>query len=125
MTAAGDPGAPGAEPACVFCRIAAGRSPARIVLESERVLAFEDHRPQAPVHVLVVPRAHVASLWELDDRDLAGELLAAAAEVARRAGLERGFRVIANARRDGGQEVEHLHLHVLGGRRLGAMLARN
>jgi histidine triad (HIT) family protein len=110
---------------CIFCRIASGQAPAELVFEIARVVAFPDHRPQAPVHVLVVPREHVASLWELDDLALAGELLFAAAEVARRSGLERGFRVIANARRDGGQEVEHLHLHVLGGRRLGPMLAKS
>jgi histidine triad (HIT) family protein len=72
--------------------------------------------------VLVVPKVHVESLWELDDPLLAGELLVAAAEVARLRSLSRGFRVITNARRDGGQEVEHLHLHVVGGRRLGRML---
>jgi histidine triad (HIT) family protein len=120
MTTPTDPG----PASCIFCRIVAGRAPAERVFESARVLAFPDHRPQAPVHVLVVPREHVASMWELADRELAGELLFAAAEVARLSNLERGFRVIANSRRDGGQEVEHLHLHVLGGRRLGAMLAR-
>jgi histidine triad (HIT) family protein len=107
---------------CIFCRIAAGSAPARVVFESPRVLAFEDLHPQAPVHVLVVPREHVDSLWELADAGLAGELLLAAAEVARRKGLARGFRVLTNARRDGGQEVEHLHLHVVGGKRLGRML---
>jgi histidine triad (HIT) family protein len=107
---------------CIFCRIVAGAAPARRVFESERVLAFEDIHPQAPVHVLVVPKVHVESLWELDDPLLAGELLVAAAEVARLRSLSGGFRVITNARRDGGQEVEHLHLHVVGGRRLGRML---
>jgi len=109
---------------CIFCRIARGDAPARVVLETERVVAFRDHRPLAPTHVLVTPRRHVESLWELTDPELAGDLLLAAAEVARIEGLERGFRVIANTRHDGGQEVAHLHLHVLGGRRLGAMLAR-
>lgn len=110
--------------ACIFCRIARGDAPARVVHDGERVLAFHDIRPLAPTHLLVVPREHVASLWELEDTQLAGELLAVAARVAREAGLERGFRVITNAREHGGQEVEHLHLHVLGGRRLGAMLPR-
>jgi histidine triad (HIT) family protein len=109
---------------CIFCRIASGEAPAKLVLGSEHVLAFRDIRPLAPTHVLVIPRRHVASLWELDDRELAGHLLHACADVARRERLEPGFRVIANNRRDGGQEVEHLHLHVLGGRRLGPMLAR-
>ena len=107
---------------CLFCRLVAGEAPARRVFESEHVLAFEDIHPQAPVHVLVVPKRHVDSLFELDDKTLAGELLFAAAEVARLRSLARGFRVITNARRDGGQEVEHLHLHVVGGRRLGRML---
>ncbi|MCC6406638.1 MAG: histidine triad nucleotide-binding protein [Planctomycetes bacterium] len=109
---------------CVFCRIVAGELPAERVFESERVLAFRDIRPAAPVHVLVVPKAHVESLFELDDRELAGELLLGAAEVARLQGLDRGFRLIANTRHDGGQEVGHIHLHVVGGRRLGPMLAR-
>lgn len=108
---------------CIFCRIAAGSAPARIVLEDEHVVAFHDLHPQAPLHVLVVPRRHITSLWELAERELAGHLLHAAAEVARGAQLERGFRVIANSGRDGGQEVAHLHLHVLGGRRLGRMLS--
>jgi histidine triad (HIT) family protein len=109
---------------CVFCRIVAGELDAERVYESERVLAFRDVRPAAPVHVLVVPKAHVESLWDLDEPALAGELLLAAARVARAERLERGFRLIANARHDGGQEVRHLHLHVVGGRRLGPMLAR-
>ncbi len=108
---------------CIFCSIAAGLAQAEIVYADERVLAFRDHRPAAPFHVLVVPREHVESLWELTDADLAGRLLLAAAHVAREAGLERGFRVIANARYDGGQEVGHLHLHVVGGKRLGPMLS--
>jgi histidine triad (HIT) family protein len=109
---------------CIFCRIAAGEAPARVLYQDEHVLAFEDIRPQAPVHILVVPRRHVDSMWELEDRELAGHLLHAAAHVARLANLARGFRVITNSKRDGGQEVDHLHLHVLGGRRLGPMLAR-
>jgi histidine triad (HIT) family protein len=111
-------------PSCIFCAIGRGEAPARVVRSSERTLAIHDIHPLAPTHVLVLPREHVASLWELVDRELAGELLLTAAEVARELGLEGGFRIIANTRRDGGQEVEHLHLHVLGGRRLGPMLSR-
>lgn len=110
---------------CIFCRIASGDAPARLLRSNARTLAFHDHRPLAPTHVLVTPREHVASLWELVDPELAGELLLTAAQVARELGLERGFRIIANTRGDGGQEVEHLHLHVLGGRRLGPMLSRS
>lgn len=107
---------------CIFCRIVAGTIPSTTVAANEHAVAFRDLHPQAPVHVLVVPREHVDSLWELVDGALAGELLLAAAEVARSKGLARGFRVITTARRDGGQEVEHLHLHVVGGKRLGRML---
>ena len=107
---------------CIFCRIIGGEIPCDEVYGDEHVLAFRDVRPQAPCHVLVVPRLHIASLWELSDPALAGALLAAAAEIARREGLDEGWRLIANTRGHGGQEVDHLHLHVLGGRRLGAML---
>jgi len=107
---------------CIFCKIVAGEIPTRLVLEEEHAIVFEDVHPQAPVHLLAVPRAHVDSLWELDDDVLAGKLLGAAARAARAAGLERGWRLIANTRDEGGQEVGHLHLHVLGGKRLGRML---
>lgn len=107
---------------CIFCKLAAGEIPSERVHEDEHVIAFRDVRPQAPVHLLVIPRTHVASLHELDDPELAGRLLLAAAQVAREAGLERGWRLIANTRDEGGQEVGHLHLHVVGGKRLGRML---
>jgi histidine triad (HIT) family protein len=107
---------------CPFCRLVAGELPATRVLETADVLAFRDIHPQAPSHVLVVPKRHVPSLHELDDPRLAGALLAAACEVARTERLELGWRLIANTRGHGGQEVEHLHLHVLGGRPLGRML---
>ena len=109
---------------CVFCRIAAGEIPAEKVREDEATVAFRDIQAQAPTHVLVIPRAHVASLHELEDPTLAGALLLAASEVARSEGLEEGWRLIANTRTHGGQEVDHLHFHVLGGRPLGRMLAR-
>ena len=107
---------------CLFCQLATGEIPSERVFEDEHVIAFRDIQPQAPVHLLVIPRVHVDSLWELEDEVLAGRLLAACARVAREAGLERGFRLIANTREEGGQEVGHLHLHVLGGRPLGRML---
>lgn len=107
---------------CVFCGIVAGEIPATWVRQDAQTVAFRDIQAQAPVHVLVVPRAHVASLHELEDPDLAGALLHAAAEVARSEGLGGGWRLIANTGDDGGQEVDHLHLHVLGGRPLGRML---
>ena len=108
---------------CLFCRIAAGEIPASLVREDEHTIAFRDIAPQAPVHVLVIPRRHVLSLFELDDPGLAGACLHAAAEVAREQGLAAGWRLIANSGADGGQEVPHLHLHILGGRPLGPMLS--
>lgn len=109
---------------CIFCKIARGDLGTTLVLEEERVVAFRDISPQAPTHVLVCPREHLGSLDELRDAGLAGELLLAAARVAAREGLGGGWRLIANTGPDGGQEVSHLHLHVLGGRRLGRMLER-
>jgi histidine triad (HIT) family protein len=107
---------------CIFCQIAAGKIPAERILEDDLVFAIRDIRPQAPTHVLVMPRAHVASLAETIDERLAGRLLRVAAEVARREKLEKGWRLIANTGAHGGQEVQHLHLHVIGGRPLGRML---
>ncbi|MEY2745772.1 MAG: hypothetical protein RL112_814 [Planctomycetota bacterium] len=107
---------------CIFCRIAKGELPAARVHEDEQCVVIRDIRPQAPVHLLVLPRTHVQSLWELEDEALAGRLLSVAARVARQEGLEKGWRLIANTRDHGGQEVAHLHLHVLGGRPLGRML---
>ena len=105
---------------CLFCRIAAGEIPADIVAENERWVAFRDIQPQAPVHVLVIPRVHVESAADLETHgDLAGELLKAAATVARAEGLDTdGFRIVTNVGERAGQSVMHLHFHVLGGRRM-------
>lgn len=105
---------------CLFCRIAAREIPAEIVLETPRVVAFRDLNPQAPTHVLVIPVQHAANVAELANADpsYAGEVLAAAAEVARLEGLGNGYRLVANTGADGGQTVEHLHWHLLGGRPL-------
>jgi len=112
---------------CLFCRIVAGEIPATVVHETDTTLAFRDIGPKAPVHVLVIPKAHhrdVATLAAADPA-LAGEVLAVAAAVARDEGLlEDGFRVIFNVGRDGGQEVFHVHAHVVGGHPLGPMVAR-
>lgn len=107
---------------CLFCDIAAGDVDADVVAEGERWVAFRDVNPQAPTHVLVVPREHVAHLDGLDDdrAGLAAELLLAARDVAREEGLvEDGYRLVANTNRAGGQSVFHLHFHVLGGRTMG------
>ena len=107
---------------CIFCRVADGTAPARILFQDDEVVAFHDITPRAPVHVLVIPRRHIASLASAgdDDRRLLGTLVAAAAEAARRTGVaETGYRVVTNVGARAGQSVLHLHLHVLGGRPLG------
>jgi histidine triad (HIT) family protein len=112
---------------CLFCRIAAGEILATIVHETDTVLAFRDITPKAPVHVLIIPRAHhedVAALAEADP-GLAGEVLAVAAAVAKAEGLRGpGYRVIFNSGGHAGQEVFHVHAHVVGGASLGPMLAQ-
>ena len=104
---------------CVFCKIVRGEIPAARVAESARCIAFRDLGAQAPVHVLVIPRAHVASLNDVTDAAIVGELAALAQQVARAEGVaESGYRIVINTNADGGQSVHHLHLHLLGGRRL-------
>lgn len=109
-----------ADPACLFCKIVAGTIPAAHVAETAEAIAFRDIAPQAPVHVLVVPRAHVASLDAAADAAQLGSVLALARQVAREQGIaEAGYRCVINTGGDGGQTVGHLHVHVLGGRALG------
>ncbi len=105
----------------MFCRVAEGATPAKVLFADDDVIAFHDIAPRAPVHVLVVPRRHIVSLDAADgrDREILGTLLLAAAEAARRTGIaEGGYRVVTNTGAGAGQSVLHLHLHVLGGRRL-------
>lgn len=105
---------------CLFCRIVARDVPAEVVHESDRFLAFRDVDPQAPTHVLVVPREHVSSLDHADEESMVGGLLHFAREVATAEGIsESGYRVVFNTNSDGGQTVFHLHGHVLGGRAMG------
>jgi len=103
---------------CIFCRIATGDLQADIVEETDELIAFRDLHPQAPVHLLLIPRRHVVSLAEVDegDRALLGELLVAPARLAKKLGLDEGFRVVANSGARAGQSVFHLHFHLLGGR---------
>ena len=109
---------------CVFCKIVRGEFGTEFVAKSERAVAFNDISPMAPVHVLVVPKEHISALQELDDRELAGELLALAKTVAEKTGVaETGYRVVTNNGEQAGQTVFHLHLHVLGGRKLSSGLA--
>jgi histidine triad (HIT) family protein len=112
---------------CLFCRIVAKEIPASVVHETDETLAFRDIGPKAPVHVLVIPKAHHANVGELASADpaLAGAVLATAATVAELEGLmETGYRLIFNTGTHGGQEVEHVHGHVVGGAPLGPMLSR-
>ena len=104
---------------CLFCRILRNEVPARLVFENADCIAFRDINPQAPVHVLVIPRQHVASLNLTTDATLIGKLSGAAVEIAKREGVaESGYRIVVNTNRDAGQSVPHLHLHLLGGRPL-------
>lgn len=104
---------------CVFCQIAAGTIPARVIASNQRFLAFHDLDPKAPAHALVIPRAHVASLDALDDPGAVEGLLGFVRDVARQLGVAAsGYRTVINTHRDGGQSVAHLHAHVLGGRRM-------
>jgi histidine triad (HIT) family protein len=106
------------EPDCLFCRIVAGEIPAQIVASDDDCVAFRDINPQAPTHILIVPRRHVRSLDDLDDPGLIGTAMRTAAELARREGIvEDGYRTVINTNAGAGQTVFHLHVHLLGGRR--------
>ncbi len=102
---------------CIFCKIVAGEIPCKKVYEDDEVLAFHDIHPVAPVHFMIVPKAHVDSLLHCDDghRAILGKILLLAPRLAREQGLATGFRTAINTGRDGGQEVFHLHVHVYGG----------
>ena len=106
---------------CLFCKIASGTIPVTRLFENEQVLAFPDIHPQAPVHILIIPKQHFGSLAHTTgvDASVLGHLLAAAGEVAQQQNLAKGYRVVINTGADGGQTVEHLHLHLLGGRHMG------
>lgn len=106
---------------CLFCKMLTGKIVPDIVHENDHVLAFHDINPQAPVHVLIIPRKHIASLNDMHDSDAAliGELYIAAKEIAILTGIaDSGYRTVMNCNADAGQSVFHIHLHVLGGRRL-------
>ncbi|SFM55308.1 histidine triad (HIT) family protein [Ectothiorhodospira mobilis] len=106
---------------CIFCRIAQGEIPSDTVFEDDEVLAFRDLNPQAPVHILVIPKRHIATLNDLsaEDAGLVGRLHWVAAQLARQEGIaEDGYRTVINCNPAGGQSVYHLHLHLLGGRQM-------
>jgi histidine triad (HIT) family protein len=107
---------------CLFCKIAEKQIPAKVVYEDDRAVAFRDINPQAPTHILIVPRKHIASLNELTDADAAitGHLLVVAQKLAHQEGIaERGWRTVFNTGKEAGQTVFHIHLHLVGGRPLG------
>ena len=107
------------DPNCIFCKIAAGRIPARKAFEDDELLVFHDIAPWAPVHVLIVPKLHVATLYETNDAHapLLGRMTALAPRLMRELGVTNGFRIVVNTGHDGGQEVQHVHMHVMGGPR--------
>ncbi|WP_426992132.1 histidine triad nucleotide-binding protein [Methylomonas sp. CM2] len=102
---------------CLFCKMVAGEIKPDVVYEDDKVLAFRDLHPQAPLHVLVIPKRHIANLNDLDDAELGGHLLQTAAKIAKELGYaDSGYRTVLNCNADGGQTVFHLHLHLLAGR---------
>ena len=104
---------------CLFCRIATGQIPASIVYQDDRLMAFQDLNPQAPLHVLIIPRRHIATLNDLTagDDSLVGEMIRRAAAIAQEHGYaDRGYRTVFNCNREAGQSVFHVHLHLLAGR---------
>ncbi len=102
---------------CLFCKMVAGEIQPDIVYEDEQVLAFRDINPKAPTHILVIPKQHIATLNDLQDKEIAGYLLQTVTQIAAIEGIaETGYRTVINCNNEGGQEVYHLHLHLLGGR---------
>jgi histidine triad (HIT) family protein len=108
-----------ADPNCIFCKIVAGQIPSRKVYEDDELLAFHDIQPWAPVHLLIIPKLHIASMAEVsaEHAPLLGRMLALGPRLMRELGVTNGFRQLINTGPDGGQEVYHLHLHVMGGPR--------
>ncbi|AQS59906.1 histidine triad nucleotide-binding protein [Desulforamulus ferrireducens] len=105
---------------CLFCKIIAGEIPAQKVYEDDQVLAFKDIAPVAPVHVLIIPKQHIATLEDLtaENAELMGHILVTAAKLAKELGLAKGYRVVSNCKEDGGQTVYHIHFHLIGGRQM-------
>jgi histidine triad (HIT) family protein len=104
---------------CLFCKIIAKQIPSNPVTENEDLIAIRDINPQAPTHILIIPKHHAKDITEMSDAALTGRLFAAAKSIAQSEGLTNGFRLVVNTGSDGGQTVDHLHIHLLGGRGLG------
>ncbi|MEO2066179.1 MAG: histidine triad nucleotide-binding protein [Desulfurobacteriaceae bacterium] len=112
---------------CVFCKIVKGELPAKVVYEDDLVMAFHDINPQAPVHILVIPKEHIPTVNDLEERhkELIGHIFLVIKKIAKELGIdESGYRVLVNCNRDGGQEIYHIHFHLLGGKPLGPMVCR-
>ena len=104
---------------CIFCRIARGEIPAQMVTHHKEMVAFRDLNPQAPVHILIVPTKHISSLDDATDFDLVGRMMALAAAIARQEKISKtGYRTVINTGKNGGESVDHLHIHLLGGREM-------
>ncbi|WP_031433241.1 histidine triad nucleotide-binding protein [Methylomarinum vadi] len=104
---------------CLFCKMVAGDIQPDVVYEDDKVLAFRDINAQAPTHILIIPKQHIATLNELEDAELGGHILKSAVTIAKQEGLaENGYRTVFNCNKHGGQEVFHLHMHLLGGRQM-------
>ncbi len=111
---------------CIFCKIIKKEIPSKIVYESDEIMAFRDLNPVAPVHILVIPKKHLSSLLDLNEEDekLVGKIYTVINKIAKQEGIdEKGFRVVVNCGEDGGQEVKHLHFHLIGGKKLGVKIA--
>ncbi len=110
------------DPNCIFCKIVKGEIPSKFLLETDSIVAFNDISPQAPTHVLVIPKQHVKDISQFnssaEDRALLGTLFQQAAELAQKLNLQNGFRLVVNTGDEGGQTVHHLHLHLIGGRQM-------
>jgi len=108
---------------CLFCKIAKKEIPAKIRYEDDMFVAIDDIEPKAPVHILVLPKKHIPSIAALEDEDakLIAKMILVARDIAKKAGIENGYRLVFNSGPDAGQTVDHLHLHILGGAKLGGM----
>jgi histidine triad (HIT) family protein len=107
---------------CLFCKIAEGKIPAKIEFQDELAVAFQDINPQAPIHIIIIPRKHIATILDIkpDDFGIMGHLYGVANKIAENKGLkDDGFRLVANCGRFAGQEIQHIHIHILGGRQFG------
>ncbi|PIZ00178.1 histidine triad nucleotide-binding protein [bacterium (Candidatus Howlettbacteria) CG_4_10_14_0_8_um_filter_40_9] len=109
---------------CIFCKIASKEISKEFLYESDLVMAFHDINPEAPVHILILPKVHISNINEVQDMGIFGDLFTAAKEIAEKEGVsEKGYRVVINTGKDGGQLVDHLHIHLIGGKKLGSKVS--